>query len=666
MRKIFKTAISIIICIALFMPGKVLVYAQNEHSTNVEIKLVLSKPFLTINGRRENVDAPFLKGGMIYVPMRTILEALGAEVNWLGNGRINIVYRNVSLELKLGTRSLIVNQVEKELDWIPVTVNKNTMVPIDFVKEYFSVSVSYNQASGEYTIIQTDDGALTDLSFLVDSISKPAAGDSYFGWAMNVPKGSRIINKSFNSKQIYMENENRGLGIQIIVMTEMEETLDSYYYRILGNPGSYLGGHIVDAYIETESVPAFGQFLYINPFGKAVLHRIYSSGDVLINLIITSENETFPERLMDNTYFSDMVNSFRLDYKGNDNGVQDLTGISFGSAKYENYITTDDGKKYFTWEIDVVPKWDILESDSGNVFSTRLGVSNREYMNIEIDKADGIEDLNAYAAEIAEFYNTNFNDKDYLLLGVEETTLGNYKASKITYYIELGKSEYVYEEYYMVSGDLLYTATFRVPAENYPKEKDELYRILCTLKPSTRDTTDLEKNIEKFKYDEAKKRVGKDDGLTVVENKTYLWSMELPGYWTKSNSADSRIQSFLNPKSGTIILFEAVENPSKSNVHQNDFNKFFTISVTQDESIKLVSKGVMKLKGKTVRVYNYRLENAADESFADLNVYVVDGKKYSYCFISSIPDLFASPKNISELRAIWESLTLWDEDSGLQ
>jgi hypothetical protein len=655
MKKLLRRFISMIICIMLSISMIIPSYAMNLSPSRVEIRLSPAKAFLIINGRYVKDEASFESGGNVYVPMRTVLEALGAEVNWLGNGRINIVYRNVSIELKLGAKTCVVNQVEKNMQWAPESVNKTTMVSLQFIKDYFGVSAAFNTKAKEYVITQIDDGALTDLTFLVDSISKPMAGDSYFGWALNIPKGSRIINKSFNSKQIYIENENRGLGIEISIVTGIEDNLADYFNGIMESPGSYLDGDVADAYIDTQAVPAFCQFLYSNSYGEAVLHRVYNNGGVFYNLKITSINETIPEKLLENTYISDIAQSFRLDYTGNGSTIQDLTSISFGSAKYENYVTADDGKKYFTWEIDVLPQWDILDTGTSNIFSTRLGLSSREYMNIEINKADGITDVTAFAKSKEEFYNENFNEQNYLLLGSEDTNIGSYKASKITYYVQLGKAGYVYEEYYMVSGSLLYSINFRIPAEKYQGEKDELFRVLSTLKPSSRDSSDLEKNIEKYNYDEAKKRVGKDDNATVYENNAYAWSMQLPGYWTKNNSAESRVQSFLNPRSGSIILVEAVENLSQDTSQVSDAEKFFTMSITQNSSIELLGKGTMKDKGKTIRTYRYRLENEDEESYADINIYIISTKKYSYCFISTIPDLCSSAKNIEEMKSIWNS-----------
>jgi hypothetical protein len=105
-------------------------------------------------------------------------------------------------------------------------VDGTVVIPVSFLEKYISgIRISRDSSGSISEIILEDDGALSDLTFLTGGISKQKVGNSYFGWSMDVPKGSKISSTSFNSKYILMENEQRAISLEVLLEAKEDRSL---------------------------------------------------------------------------------------------------------------------------------------------------------------------------------------------------------------------------------------------------------------------------------------------------------------------------------------------------------------------------------------------------------------------------------------------------------
>lgn len=91
---------------------------------------------------------PVIVDNRTLVPMRTIFEALKADVQWIdenGVQRIVAVTDSKTIEMTIGSDKLYVNGEEKVLDVPAQLMNDKTMVPIRAVSESLDCSVDWNQ-----------------------------------------------------------------------------------------------------------------------------------------------------------------------------------------------------------------------------------------------------------------------------------------------------------------------------------------------------------------------------------------------------------------------------------------------------------------------------------------------------------------------------------------
>lgn len=100
---------------------------------------------------------PVIIDGRTLVPMRTIFEALGAEVQWIDeNGVQSIVAttENTTINMTINSDRFYVNGEEKQLDVPAQLINDKTLVPIRAISESLGCYVGWDQ-DAKTVIIQS-------------------------------------------------------------------------------------------------------------------------------------------------------------------------------------------------------------------------------------------------------------------------------------------------------------------------------------------------------------------------------------------------------------------------------------------------------------------------------------------------------------------------------
>ena len=106
-------------------------------------------PTVILNGSTFIFDVePYItqveNGGRLLVPLRTLAEYLGYEVEWVAPNRVNIVYGDKTMSMFVNETVYLVGSEERQLDVPPTIKNDRTMVPLRFVAEELGCSVQYD------------------------------------------------------------------------------------------------------------------------------------------------------------------------------------------------------------------------------------------------------------------------------------------------------------------------------------------------------------------------------------------------------------------------------------------------------------------------------------------------------------------------------------------
>ena len=91
-------------------------------------------------------------GGRLLVPLRTLAESLGYEVEWVAPDQVNIVYGDKIMNMFVNRTVYLVDSEERQLDAPPTIKNDRIMVPLRFVAEELGCSVQYDGDSNTVVI----------------------------------------------------------------------------------------------------------------------------------------------------------------------------------------------------------------------------------------------------------------------------------------------------------------------------------------------------------------------------------------------------------------------------------------------------------------------------------------------------------------------------------
>lgn len=93
-----------------------------------------------------NEISPFVKNGVTFVPLRMIAEELGSEVIWDEINKSIIVTKNDTLiKLFINQDIMFVNDYITKMDFAPIVVNGNTMIPIRTLAENLGAKVVWDK-----------------------------------------------------------------------------------------------------------------------------------------------------------------------------------------------------------------------------------------------------------------------------------------------------------------------------------------------------------------------------------------------------------------------------------------------------------------------------------------------------------------------------------------
>jgi hypothetical protein len=107
-----------------------------------------------VNGQDVEFDVPpVIKAGRTLIPVRAIVNSMGAQVKWDATTQtVTIIKDSTTIILKLGSDIALVNGKEVKLDVPAQTTSDRTIVPIRFIAETFGLKVDWDNDTGSVII----------------------------------------------------------------------------------------------------------------------------------------------------------------------------------------------------------------------------------------------------------------------------------------------------------------------------------------------------------------------------------------------------------------------------------------------------------------------------------------------------------------------------------
>ncbi len=122
-----------------------------------EVKYTKFAGKMKANGREIKFDIPpVVKSGTTLIPVRAVVESLGANVNWdAASNTVTITKGDKTIVFDLNNSKVYVNGTEVTLSMPAMEISNRTFVPIRFIAETLGVNINYDDKTGNVDI---DDG----------------------------------------------------------------------------------------------------------------------------------------------------------------------------------------------------------------------------------------------------------------------------------------------------------------------------------------------------------------------------------------------------------------------------------------------------------------------------------------------------------------------------
>jgi hypothetical protein len=123
--------------------------------------LAFSRPVeMMVDGVRVESDVPPVTTASqeVYVPLRSIAEALGAEMIAEKSGVIVVVRGNQSLRLATGNTHALLNSMPFTFHHAPFRVRGRVMVSLSAISRAFNVKTNYDPRTARVDVISTGVG----------------------------------------------------------------------------------------------------------------------------------------------------------------------------------------------------------------------------------------------------------------------------------------------------------------------------------------------------------------------------------------------------------------------------------------------------------------------------------------------------------------------------
>jgi len=137
-------------------------------------------------------QAPFDRGGRVFIPLRAVFEGLNAGVAY-DNGTINATSGDRTVQVKIGSNQAIVNGQQTFLDAAPFILGSTTMVPLRFVSEALGATVNYDE-SGAISISQAKAPIASGLAFNTTLGTELNTATAYVGQPVMLNVGQQTAN----------------------------------------------------------------------------------------------------------------------------------------------------------------------------------------------------------------------------------------------------------------------------------------------------------------------------------------------------------------------------------------------------------------------------------------------------------------------------------------
>jgi hypothetical protein len=217
---------------------------------------------------------PLVKDGRLLVPMRSIFEKLGAELNWDSTEkRVTATKGEKTIVITIGNKSATINNQSVVVDTTPIISRNRVFVPLRFVGEALGVKVYWDEQSRTVTISQYPKAACDEEHQILSVVQQFfVSADLKDADALTKLVTDNYIKEKFGSMEkfrTYHETSDKGKALLVeSVLFELRDSNAVVYFmgnsKMEGN-NNYFSGYmnlkqtnerwLIDYINESEAYP---------------------------------------------------------------------------------------------------------------------------------------------------------------------------------------------------------------------------------------------------------------------------------------------------------------------------------------------------------------------------------------------------------------------------
>ncbi|WP_138495263.1 copper amine oxidase N-terminal domain-containing protein [Paenibacillus pinistramenti] len=134
---------------------------------------------------QQTSGAPFSSGGTTFVPFRAIFQKLGMQVGWdAKTHKVTGKKAGLTIELTLGSKTARVNGAAQTMAAAPVSRNNSVFVPLRFISQAAGAEVNWEPGSGiiEIATAEAKEQDKADITALLQQMVKDYADENLGGY----------------------------------------------------------------------------------------------------------------------------------------------------------------------------------------------------------------------------------------------------------------------------------------------------------------------------------------------------------------------------------------------------------------------------------------------------------------------------------------------------
>lgn len=124
-----------------------------EHKVHKSLTYQLNHGYYVINGKvKECTVKPFLYNGNFMVPLRSTVESLGGKIKYSSPDNIQISFGQDTIKLGINSKYVFFNGQRRYLPVAPILKNQQIMIPVRSIAQLLGANVEWRPATGQVVI----------------------------------------------------------------------------------------------------------------------------------------------------------------------------------------------------------------------------------------------------------------------------------------------------------------------------------------------------------------------------------------------------------------------------------------------------------------------------------------------------------------------------------